>query len=421
MKVFYRASGYTDGALRAALLETFGEYEITDDPVEARLQLADYEDLDFQAALDDGTKWICAYSIRKALIRKHFLSQTVREYIAKNPKSVLTRAVPETWNLEVDYVEFLDDALDESFELRGELELNESRDPIDRKWYILKPGMAERGAGLRLFSTIAELTVIFEENEPQSDGEADEEVDGSRGDDQSFYGSSTSDKRERDSSPHNGVMTSDMRFFVVQEYLASPLLLPALERRKFHVRAYVLCLGSLQVYIHKNLLVLSSAVSYEPPTFDTLDLSRHLTNTCYQLSSDAKSTSDTVHAFWQIEDPLFRKEDVWAQLKDITGQLFDAASSQRINFQTLPNAFEIFGLDFLVDRNNKVSLLEVNAYPDFAQTGSSLRSLVDAVSRDMIGLVGSHMRAGHTTASTGLEEEPCYGGFDLCLSKRMLS
>ena len=42
----------------------------------------------------------------------------------------------------------------------------------------------------------------------------------------------------------------------------------------------------------------------------------------------------------------------------------------------LPNAFELFGVDFMVDAEGIVWLLEVNAFPDFAQTGEELQGLV---------------------------------------------
>lgn len=34
--------------------------------------------------------------------------------------------------------------------------------------------------------------------------------------------------------------------------------------------------------------------------------------------------------------------------------------------------FEIFGVDFLIDRDHQVYLLEINSYPDFKQTGQRL-------------------------------------------------
>jgi tubulin--tyrosine ligase len=44
--------------------------------------------------------------------------------------------------------------------------------------------------------------------------------------------------------------------------------------------------------------------------------------------------------------------------------------------KTLPNAFEVFGLDYLIDEHMNAWLLEVNAFPDFAQTGDELKGIV---------------------------------------------
>ncbi|CCG82280.1 TTL domain-containing protein [Taphrina deformans PYCC 5710] len=410
MKIFYKPSSYTDGVVRSTFSRVFSGYELVNDPAVADLQLADYEDLDFQTSLDNPSRWICAYSIRKALIRKQFLNQTVLQYVAKHPDSILVQAVPQTWDLEVDYVEFLDDALDESFELRGELEQNEARAIEERKWFILKPSMGERGAGLRLFSTIDELTSIFEDNEPP-------EENGSEGDEICSEDGSINGGSRHGAASH-GIMTSDMRNFVVQEYLSKPLLLPVLQNRKFHIRAYVLCIGSLEVFVHKNMLVLSSAQSYDSPTLETDDLYKHLTNTCYQKQDDASSHAKTVHAYWTLDDPSFEKEQIWEQIGRITGQVFAAASAQSINFQTIPNAFEVFGVDYLVDENHTVNLLEVNAYPDFAQTGEQLHYIVDEVIAETIELIAMYMDRTRVLSCTGKAED--YKGFTACFSRGLL-
>jgi hypothetical protein len=47
-----------------------------------------------------------------------------------------------------------------------------------------------------------------------------------------------------------------------------------------------------------------------------------------------------------------------------------------IHFQPMPQAFEVYGLDFLVDADAKAWLLEVNAFPDFKQTGEGLTGVV---------------------------------------------
>jgi tubulin--tyrosine ligase len=55
-----------------------------------------------------------------------------------------------------------------------------------------------------------------------------------------------------------------------------------------------------------------------------------------------------------------------------------------IHFQPLPNAFELFGLDFMVDAEGTTWLMEVNAFPDFAQTGDELQDLVKNLMEDVV-------------------------------------
>ena len=47
-----------------------------------------------------------------------------------------------------------------------------------------------------------------------------------------------------------------------------------------------------------------------------------------------------------------------------------------MNFQPINNAIEIFGVDFLVNSDFSVNLLEVNSYPDFKQTGDDLKEII---------------------------------------------
>jgi tubulin--tyrosine ligase len=55
-----------------------------------------------------------------------------------------------------------------------------------------------------------------------------------------------------------------------------------------------------------------------------------------------------------------------------------------IHFQPLPNAFELFGLDFMVDAEGTTWLMEVNAFPDFAQTGGELQDLVKGLMEGVV-------------------------------------
>lgn len=314
------------------------------------LHYGDYEHIDIDKLVEGDTYFANTYIYRKALIRKHFLSHTIHSYIVKNPDSPLSSAYLETFNIDVDYAEFLDDALDENWELRQELELEE-------KWWILKPSMSDKAQGIRVFKSIKDLQAIFDsfDEDPSDD--------------------------ESETNP-NSVVVSQLRHFIVQEYLASPLLLPSMQGRKFHIRCYVTCKGDLEVYVYDRMLALFAPSSFKELSesynaTDPRDLACHLTNTCLQEEESSKENS--VRELDALED-LGASEvlKIKSQIHEITRELFMAAvTTNRLHFQPLANAFETYGIDFLVDSSMNVKILEVNAYPDFKQTGEDLKGLID--------------------------------------------
>lgn len=323
--------------------------EIKEDPTLKICHYCEYEDIDLDLIQSHPHQYfVPSYIYRKALIRKHFLANTVHHYTVKHPNSILKSAVPPSYQLEVDYAEFLDDALDEAYELREEIEQG------DKTW-ILKPSMSDKGQGIRIFKTVDQLQEIFDSfEEDETDDEGDED--------------------------QNGVIISQLRHFIVQEYQEYPLLLSDYDSRKFHLRVYVVCKGDLQVYVYENILTLFAEVPFLRPDNseedEIIDLAGHLTNTCLQEDKDP-----LVVPFWELKG--FEEKDkaaVFEKVKEITGDLFRAATSvDRINFQPLDNAYEVFGVDFLVNEDLGVKLLEVNSYPDFKQTGDLLKSIIDGL------------------------------------------
>jgi hypothetical protein len=377
-------------------------------PSSRLLQFVQYESIDFDHLMEhSSTSLANAYVIRKALIRKHYLSTTIANWITKYPDSVLRKHVKPSVEFEVDYAEFLDDALVEAWELKeswarnAELDNEGEEAGKKREWWILKPGMSDRGQGIRLFSSEEELTSIFEEWDPESDDEDEEE------DARSDAGNEHKDGEEEG----NGIITAQLRHFVAQPYIHPPLLLQPPNSaseglRKFHIRTYVLATGALQVFVYRPMLALFAARAYVPPWGQVLQEDReeamraHLTNTCLQDSGDREGS---VGLFWSLPDslpsqPSFTtgnetvkleanggwKEKAFEQLCKITGETFEAAArGMSIHFQPLPNAFEVFGLDFMVgiepDGELNTYLLEVNAFPDFRQTGDELSGMIEGL------------------------------------------
>ncbi|OIW25162.1 tubulin-tyrosine ligase family protein-like protein [Coniochaeta ligniaria NRRL 30616] len=359
------------------------------------IQIAQYEKIDFEyAASHPQTTLVNSYMIRKALIRKHFLSSVVDNWTSKHPESILKTNVKRAEAFEVDYAEFLDDALVEAFDLRASLERNgETDDAKEREWWILKPSMSDRGQGIRLFSTMEELQDIFdrwEEDAPDSDEEDEENSDSDSG---------SGEGEDGKGEDKDYITTSHLRHFVAQPYIDPPLLLPQLDNRKFHVRTYVLAVGSLKVYVYKHMLALFAGKTYQPPWVaggeegGEIDLDAHLTNTCLQGPG---ARADSVMRFADLPLPASLgggkgspHDVVVEQILAITGDVFEAAArTMMVHFQPQANAFEVFGVDFLVDARGTAWLLEINAFPDFKQTGDDpgLRDVVAGFWKGTVGV-----------------------------------
>jgi tubulin--tyrosine ligase len=214
--VVWPSAPLTDGLVRKALGALQPCPEILDSVPESFAKLilwSAYDSIDHELTHDHpSTVLSCAYTIRKSLIRKHFLARTIQNYLVKHPDSILKTSVPRTWDLEISFADELDEKWsDELYDLADELEHGD-------KWWILKPGMADRGMGIRLFNSKDALEQIFVEFE----GDSDEEDEEKAGD--------------------TAVVTSQLRHFVIQvqlianqllvaayshaqEYLSTPLLL----------------------------------------------------------------------------------------------------------------------------------------------------------------------------------------------------
>ena len=138
------------------------------------------------------------------------------------------------------------------------------------EWWILKPGMSDRGNGIRVFESEERLREIFEgweedEDEEQAEEDAGNEdaaddngEDGLTGDSQHHQSHSPPSNPLETSKKDEGLQASALRHFIAQPYLP-PLLLPSSpfpnpnlsipSNRKFHIRSYVLSLGALKVYV----------------------------------------------------------------------------------------------------------------------------------------------------------------------------
>lgn len=341
--------------------------------------VVDYDLLPFDALASQ--KSICSsYYIRKALIRKHYLAHSLHAFGVK--RGTPLAIAPRTWALDIQFADELDELLaDDLFDVRDALTANESSD--NPTWFILKPGMADQGNGIRLFSSLTQLETIFHEMEENMSDEED----------------------------NDGVYASQLRHFVLQEYISAPLLIEPCEggMRKFHLRAYVICVGALQVFLHDDMLALFASVGYSPPSEDG-DLQGHLSNTCLGEREAAARGIPVVPSVFRFRDldqksmstpgsevQTVSQDHIHAIHKGAVttiGTAFEAVAREAsVHWQMWPNAFEIFGVDLMVSADVSLSpdslrvwLLEINAVrlvftqqPDFKQSGTELQGTVQHV------------------------------------------
>jgi tubulin--tyrosine ligase len=288
---------------------------------------------------------INVYPNDDALTRKNCLSRMIEYWVAKRPESLLKRHVPITVQLDLDYAEYIEYSLAEadSFELCQSMEANGDKEPSARDWWILKPAMTDCGYGIRIFSTMTDLVGCLESLE--SEAPKSLRIDEHR------------------------IPSSLLREFVAQRYLTSILLLNG---KKFHIRAYVLAIGRLQVFVYRELLALIASEVYRQP-WDNTTLRSSLTNSSLQ-PEDLQSSS--ARSFWSsIPDDILPgdwKEDVFRQICQTSAEVFRAASQTATeSLVLLPGCFELFALDFLIDTKGSVWLLEVNGGPAIPKEGEA--------------------------------------------------
>ncbi|OLY80155.1 putative tubulin-tyrosine ligase [Smittium mucronatum] len=389
---FSSNESYTHEILKKVLDKYSSQVELIDlkssgGPIEYKdgsktLLWLEYEDLpfnDIHISLSPTSNlynsiFSCSYCIRKGLIRKAQNANSILHFTSKNPNSILKTGVPETWIFELDGLDYLDEALDECFEVRDCLEENvqiTSGETTAKKTnkFILKPSMTNKGSGIHIFDSLDSLENILETEFSQETSDSEDE--------------DVSQPVEWGAVTYNSSY-SQLREFVIQRYIDNPLLLKKYGNRKFHIRTYCVAISTIKVYVYRPMLALFASSLYDSDFKTPTNVFSHITNTHVQTENPEFDPNSVVHSFWDLASSSPESSDIgpqdleniYDQIKKLTGGIFDAVSSQPTNFQPWPNCFEVFGLDFLVDDSFNVFFLEANAYPDFKQTGDGLSQII---------------------------------------------
>lgn len=329
----------------------------SNDDDDYRLHWGEYEDLRwFSSAFESGRATVSCYYNRKGLVRKGHLAALTEKFRAKRGRALSPTSrvlqLPVELGPPDDDDGRLDDAVYRDALSAAGIDPDVGAFP-DGRVRILKPSVTNRAVGLRLVASDDDLRrALAETDELQRAGD-----------------------------------------LVLQDY-APPLLL---DGRKFHLRVFLLLRGSLVAYVFTDLLAI---FSLEPYDADDLDNDRaHLTNIAHQLVLTEEdhhrcmrrldeTTSDIIVAglAGTEEEARCVVDKIRDRVLSLTTDLVGAVDAE-LTFAPRDNCFELFGLDFLVDPNLDVWLLEANAEPDLSKAGDRLQPVIDNVLEDTLALV----------------------------------
>lgn len=114
--------------------------------------------------------------------------------------------------------------------------------------------------------------------------------------------------------------------------------------------------------------------------------------------------SDNPDAYCDLSAAKLAKDQILEGVHTITRDLFTAFENEYTVFAPMSNCFEVYGLDFMVNNDCSVHLLEVNPGPDFKQTGGRLRKVIVDLWEQTCSLIVDAKAYGNTSDNTSDSE-----------------
>ncbi|KAK3105402.1 hypothetical protein FSP39_024394 [Pinctada imbricata] len=231
----------------------------------------------------------------------------------------------------------------------------------DREMWICKPTGMNQGKGIFIIRSKEELDKLLEERDQ---------------------------RREQLAKSSRPMMTR-----IVQRYIQNPLLL---EGRKFDIRAYLLIASTspFLVLYHKGYIRLCCGKYKE----DDTEMSTHLTNQFVQKKDpnykDVKEdTAWSMDKFNQYinENLMAAKglEENWVYnslTKQMQKIMIHCFNSVKHKLQSRVGFFDLYGLDFMIDTDMKVWLIEVNVNPALHINCEALKDVIPGVVEETLYL-----------------------------------
>ncbi|RVE54648.1 hypothetical protein evm_000769 [Chilo suppressalis] len=193
--------------------------------------------------------------------------------------------------------------------------------------------------------------------------------------------------------------------FVIQKYIEEPLLI---HETKFDIRQYYLVTSTypLVIWMYKDCYLKFSSQKYNLKNYHE---SIHLTNNAVQRkykNCKERHAELPQSNMWHSEtfkDYLLKigKNKVWDNIiypgmrKSITGIMLSCQDTLNVS----KNRFELYGCDFILDKEYRPWLIEINSCPDLNHTTPVTGKICPAVVSDIIKVVVDY--SSDTKSSTG--------------------
>jgi tubulin polyglutamylase TTLL4 len=189
--------------------------------------------------------------------------------------------------------------------------------------------------------------------------------------------------------------------FVVEKYIPRPLLITG---RKFDIRLYALVTSAfpLVIYLHENGLALFATQPYDETEIG--DLTRHITNhqinrhsgsfvACDGLEEKVENSKWSLSFLWQylesqgIDWRRIKKEAEDVATSAIIAGMCAVRNAHCTQCQHRRCAFELLGVDLLIDQDLKVWLLEINVTPGMFPSSELDSFLKSKVALDLFNVI----------------------------------
>jgi hypothetical protein len=278
-----------------------------------------------------------------------------------------------------------------------------------KNMWIIKPSGCDRGKGVEIFKSLEELSQFL--------------MLYTRGYNLSEY--IHMDYNDHDNtSPalKEGAMAAKAQKttfpkFVIQKYMEKPALFKGY---KFDIRAHALLTQDKSVYVFRDSYVRICSLQY---SLSKHNYFAHLCNTSVNMKSDsfgniaAGNTISVVElaAFFDQQErgkpnvPPSFEHYLFEEIKRLVKLAFDGtiSKSNLINPTGVPNSFELYGFDIMVDESYRCWLIEANFVPGLTDENNDyLRDYLDRMTDDMFKLTIDEMYPRPRNAKKTVEHFP---------------